>query len=80
MSKITKAAINVGYTEYVVDLREAVAIAEILSGAEIYKSRYKDGTTTQSITPMTQDQHAITMRIFSDNEYRLFKLAGEIND
>lgn len=76
MSRICKVVLSVGYTEYVLDLKDAVTITEILADAEIHKSEYKDGKSFHSIEPQST-RNSVTLRMLSTTEYKMLKLAGE---
>lgn len=73
---VSKAIISMGYTQYVVDLKDAVAIAEALSKAEVYEEKYvKDADNTHHIYPNTKSLGSISL--MSDDLYRMAKLAGK---
>jgi hypothetical protein len=72
-----KTILSLGYVDYVVDIQDAVTIAQLLANAEIYKEEYKDGTTTKSITANPERRSEMRMRILGHVEYNMYKLAGE---
>lgn len=73
---MTKAILALGYTQYVLDLKDAVTIAEMISKAEQYEEKYvKDADNTHHIFPCNKQMG--TLRLISDDLYRLAKLAGE---
>lgn len=76
MSRICKVILNIGYTDYVLDLRDAATITEILADAEIHKSEYKDGKSFHRIEPQST-HNSVTLRMLSTTEYKMLKLAGE---
>lgn len=72
-----KVAVAMGYKEYVFDLEDALKFIEVLSKAELYKRDYVDGKTTHSITKASGgDEEITTLRVFSDDFYRMACLAG----
>jgi hypothetical protein len=78
-TKMSKAVINFGYENYVMDTKDAIAILELINSAEIYKEKYRstaDGGSTYHIYPQSHDS-TNNMRIISDDLYRMAKLAGE---
>jgi hypothetical protein len=78
-TKMSKAVINIGYDNYVMDTKDAIAILELINSAEIYKEKYRstaDGGSTYHIYPQSYDSSK-TIRIISDDLYRMSKLAGE---
>jgi len=73
---MTKAIISVGYTEYVLELKDAVTIAELLGKAEVYEEKYvRDGANTQHI--YSNDKTMGTFKILSEPAYSMYKLAGK---
>lgn len=77
---MAKVIITLGWKKYVVDAQQALAVADMLSKAEIYDTKYvKDGedksTTMHYVYP--QDDHHWNMDIMPDNIYRMAKLAGK---
>jgi len=73
---MTKAIICFGYTEYVLDLKDAVIIAELLGKAEVYEEKYvRDGANTQHI--YSNDKTMGTLKILSESTYSMYKLAGK---
>lgn len=82
---MAKAIIELGYRSYVVDVDKAVAFAELVSGAEIYESKWHPKTddaasfNTYHVYPVTQD-HAFNIKLLTDESYRLYKLAGKPED
>lgn len=74
---MSKAIVRFGYTDYVMDLREAVAVAEMLSKAEIYNNKYvSGGDNTHHI--YANDTHEVgTVKLISDSFYQMAKLAGK---
>lgn len=72
---MTKAIVSLGYTNYILDLKDAVAVAEMLSGAEQYEEKYiSNGDNTHHIYPATKLLG--TIKLISDDFYRMAKLAG----
>lgn len=73
---MSKAVISLGYSKYVLDLKDAVAIAEMVCKAEVYEEKYtKEAGTTHHIYPNTKTLGTISL--LSDDLYRMAKLAGE---
>jgi hypothetical protein len=79
---MSKVVVNLGYRSIVVDARQAIALAEVINGAEVYESKYhsaKDDNpsfSTHHVYPMTQE-YAISMQLMTDEAYRMYKLAGK---
>lgn len=74
---MSKAIVKFGYTDYVMDLKDAVAVAEMLSKAELYDNKYvSGGDSTHHI--YANDKHDMgTLKLISDDFYRMAKLAGK---
>lgn len=74
---MAKATFTIGYTNYVMDVKDALTIAEMLAKCEIYENKYhgvgKD--STYHIYPC--DKKVGTIELLTDEQYRLYKLAGK---
>lgn len=80
MSKQDKAKIMVRFTTYggfVLDSDKAVAIMEMLRGAEQYKNKYGNGSTTEHIFPFDGDATLVEFKYLTDEQYALAKIAGK---
>ena len=73
---MTKAIIDLGWSKYVLDLKDAVTVAEVLGSAERYEEQYvKDAPNTHHIYP-NETQTIGTIKLIGDDLYRMAKLAG----
>jgi hypothetical protein len=77
---MAKMVISLGWQKYVVDAKQAVAIAEIVSSAELYEVQSKkneegDYVTTYHVFDNSEERW--TMEVMSDSLYRMAKLAGK---
>ncbi|NBS70259.1 hypothetical protein EBT31_15315 [bacterium] len=82
---MAKAILNLGYGSYVMNMEQAVVISEMLAKAELYVSKYhrdKDtGTATSTHHIYENDSSELgTLKLVSDEFYRLSKLAGKPAD
>lgn len=83
--RMSKVIVGLGYRSIVLDADKAIAIAELMTGAEVYESKWHSKTDTQDsynsyhIYPVTQD-HAFTMQLLTDDAYRMYKLSGKPQD
>lgn len=76
---------ELGYVNYVLSPKDALAMAEILQRAEKYLKKYHlkkyrkdEATGTHGYTyHVYENTDEIVMKIISDDHYRLAKLAGE---
>lgn len=75
---MSKAILSIGYNNYVMDLKDAVAMAEMLSKAELYESKYnrESSDSTYHIFPNEKNETG-TIKLISDDFYRMAKLAGK---
>lgn len=75
---MTKAVLTIGYKSYVMDLKEAVNVAEAISRAEMYESKWSRETSESSfhIYPNMKDDFG-DIKLISDDLYRMAKLAGK---
>jgi len=76
-----KAILRAGYTDYVLDTDKAVAILELLEGAEIYESKYHaktDKSESYSTYHIYKDsEREFSLNIITDEKYKMYKLAGK---
>ena len=75
-----KAIISIGYRSYVVDADEALAVLKVLAEAERYDSKWNENTKGNSYHVWTEENKgsdAGSMRLITDNHYRIAKLADE---
>ena len=77
---MSKVILAIGYKNYVIDTADAVKVAEVLSRAELYDSKYRskdDGGTSIHVWEQDPSDSTISMIILSDSMYRMAKLAGK---
>jgi hypothetical protein len=77
---MSKAIVKFGYTDYVMDLKDAVTMAEMLSKAEIYDSKYVAGGDNTHHIYANEKQEVGVIKLISDDFYRMAKLAGKPTD
>lgn len=75
---MSKAVLRLGYTSYVMDLRDAVTITEIMAQAEVYESKYAGGKSSHHIyaNQSSELDGGMTIKLIPDEFYRMAKLAG----
>ena len=74
---MSKAILEFGWQKYVLDLKDAVAVAEALSRAEKYEEKYvKDGDNTVHIFANDSVYTMGHIKLISDAFYQMAKLAG----
>ena len=74
---MTKAIVSLGYTNYVMELKDAVTIAEMLSKAEQYDCKYVSGGDNTHHIYANDAQETGTIKMISDSFYQMAKLAGK---
>lgn len=74
---MSKAIVKFGYTDYVMELKDAVSLAELLSKAEIYDNRYVSGGENTHHIYANDKGETGTIKLISDDFYRMAKLAGK---
>lgn len=78
---MSKAILQIGYKNYILDTADAVAVIDILSRAEVYeKKAHKNKEGNYDYTTHVYDQDAdqnITLVMLPDSLYRMAKLAGK---
>jgi hypothetical protein len=73
---MSKAILRVGYNNYVLDLRDAVAISEMLAKAEVYESKFHSGKDTTNHIFDNETKEFGSLALISDSFYQMAKLAG----
>ena len=77
--KVGKAIVTLGYVQYVVDVEDAVAIANILSTAELYAEKWRkaeEGGTTYYVFEQ-EAQPPVNVKVLPTALYNLYKLSGK---
>lgn len=81
---MAKVIVQFGYTDYVMDAKQALLVVEALSGAEKYERKYfpmvgdVPGYNTHHIYPLDANTgENMKMQLLPDESYRLYKLAGK---
>lgn len=77
---MAKIIVVLGWKKYVVDSADAIKLAEIISKAEIYDTKYtkdEEDNNTVSHYVYPQDEEKFAMEVLPDNLYRMAKLAGK---
>jgi hypothetical protein len=70
--------VEIGYKKYILSPKNAVMLAEILDGAEVYEEKYLGGGGAgYSYHVYPQDSVEITLKLLPDSLYRMYKLAGK---
>ena len=70
--------VEIGYNKkYVLSPKNAVLLAEILNGAEMYEDKYLGSGSGYSYHVYPQDAAEITLKLLPDSLYRMYKLAGK---
>lgn len=67
--------LKIGYTEFVLPVKDAVVVAEALQKAEVWKENYvSGGENTYHVYPF---EGTLKMELITENLYRMAKLAGK---
>lgn len=77
---MAKMVITLGWQKYVVDAKQAVAIAEMLSTAERYENCNKkdaEGNYVSTYHVYDSADERWAMEVIPDSVYRMAKLAGK---
>lgn len=83
MSKQDKAKIVVNFASYngfVLDADKALAIMEMMRGAEKHRSKYSSSGTTQHVWTPDGEDNLVEFRYLTDAQYALAKIAGKPED
>lgn len=77
---MTKAVLQLGYDQYVLDAQDALKVYEIIAKAERYKSMYRsreEGGSVHYVWDQGEEREMRDLRIMPDSLYRMAKLAGK---
>jgi hypothetical protein len=80
---MAKLSVQVGYRNYVLDGEKALQVLDILQGAELYEVKWRtdsEGGTTQHIYPQDVMSGKVEVTYLTDEQYRMYKLAGKPQD
>ena len=75
-----KAVIQLGYRDYVMEAEDALALLQVVAKAERYQQKYKRvelGGTGYHVWSEEGRVDMGSLRLISDDHYRIAKLAGE---
>lgn len=73
---MAKVTFEMGYKSYVVDVKDALVLAEIVSRAEMYEEKYHGGGQDNTHHVYNNDER-FTIRVLPDSLYNMAKLAGK---
>lgn len=80
MAKIT---VQIGYQHFVMDGDKAVQLLNIIENAEMYESKWRaeaDGGTSHHIYKQPPMEKVVEISYLTDEQYRMYKLAGKPNE
>lgn len=80
MNKPEKAKLVVNFNSvggFVLDADKALAIMEMLRGAERYRAKYNGNNTTYHVWPYEPDTTLVDIAYLTDSQYALAKIAGK---
>lgn len=77
MANHNMAILRIGYDSYVLPIKDAVTISEMLANAERYDDKYKSGAGTTHHIWTNDDKEFGTIRLITTAFYQGAKLAGK---
>jgi hypothetical protein len=77
---VTKVIVAVGYTQYVLDAKDALQLLDLMNGAEKYEAKWRAGGDTTHHVYAQEDDNTITMKLLPQHMYTMYKLAGKPTD
>jgi methionine aminopeptidase len=83
---MSKAIIGIGHNEYILDISDAVTVAEIMAKAENFKVKHDYTVTPTTVAyfiweqEVTLSRNHVTIHLLPDAVYRVAKLAGKPQD
>ena len=77
-----KLVVEFPYGGHVLDADKALAVMELLRGAERYRTKYVGGEvgSTHHIWAHSSDDSVATFKYLTDSQYALAKIAGKPED
>ena len=76
-STMSRCVIGLGYKQYIVDTEDAIRLADMLSKAEMFESKYNSGAGETFHVWEQEDANKFQITILPDSVYRIGKLAGK---
>lgn len=79
----TKAIVQIGFTNYVLDVDKAVALTELLTDCEIYEEKWRkqeEGGPTYHVYPQDSEKGMLTLKVIPKTFYNMAKMAGKPED
>jgi hypothetical protein len=73
---MAKVTIEMGYKSYVLDAKDALALAEIVSKAEMFEEKYHGGGQDNTYHVYSNEERFI-IRVLPDSLYNMARLAGK---
>lgn len=73
---MARVTVDLGYKSYVLDAKDALTLAEIVSKAEMYEEKYRGGGEENTHHVYPNDER-FTMRVMPESLYNMAKLAGK---
>jgi hypothetical protein len=73
---MAKVTFEMGYKSYVLDIKDALTLAEIVSKAEMYEEKYHGGGQDNTHHVYNNDER-FTIRVIPDSLYNMARLAGK---
>lgn len=80
---MAKLSVQVGYHNCVLDGDKALKLLDLLQGSEVYEVKWRteaDGGTSHHIYPQDATTRKIEVTYLTDEQYRMYKLAGKPQD
>jgi hypothetical protein len=81
--RVARITVQIGYQHFVMEGDKALALLDTIQGAEMYEMKWRsetDGGTTHHIYPQDSASRKVEIGYLTDEQYRMYKLAGKPND
>jgi hypothetical protein len=81
--RVARITVQIGYQHFVMEGSKALALLDTLQGAEVYEMKWRseaDGGTTHHIYPQDLVSRKVEIGYLTDEQYRMYKLAGKPQD
>ena len=77
---MTKLVVQIGYNSFVMEGDKALQLLDTIESAEMFESKYRseaEGGTSYHIYPQEETLRKVEIMYLTENQYRMYKLAGK---
>lgn len=81
--RVARITVQIGYQHFVMEGDKALQLLDTIQGAEMYEMKWRsdsDGGTTHHIYSQDSVSRKVEIGYLTDDQYRMYKLAGKPQD